>query len=160
MDRPKQHDPPPSYAPPTRVPFETQLAQQTEQGEILAAKLAGRVAHKPVSISPSPETARPSTPHDPSPGVHMQAVDVHDELRIQRTLEEAKAKREPSPPQAPASGIQDRDGPGYLRAGKVHRKRALEEDVEVGVDEPTTDPKSPKRNGMPNGRRRIVYSRS
>ena len=27
----------------------------------------------------------------------------------------------------------------------MHRKRALEEDVEVGVDEPTTDPKSPKR---------------
>ena len=98
LDRHKQHDPPPAYAPPTGVPFDTQLAQQTEQGDILAAKLAGRVAHKPVSISPSPD-----------------------------------------------SGIQGRDGPGYMQAGKVHRKRALEEDVEVGVDEPTTDPKSPKR---------------
>ena len=31
-------------------------------------------------LLPAFETARPSTPHDPMPGVHMQAVDVHDDL--------------------------------------------------------------------------------
>ena len=41
-------------------------------------------------LLPTFEPARPSTPHDPMPGVHTQAVDVHDDLMLQRMAEAKK----------------------------------------------------------------------